>query len=77
VGKRSFLTVRAMGADKNPCEEIEVTPMMVKAGERCLDELFDATVEAGSAAGLMCIPGGWAEAVYRAMTYAKSRPPEA
>ena len=45
----------------------EVTPAMIKAGDRCLDELFDATLDPGSESGLTCIPGGWAEAVYRAM----------
>jgi hypothetical protein len=59
-------------ADKNP----ETTPEMIKAGQRCLDDLFDATVDAGSDAGLMCIPGGWAEAVYRAMTHTIGRLPD-
>ena len=56
---------------------IEMTPAMIDAGQRCLDDLFDATVEVGSDVGLMCIPGGWAEAVYRAMSGAIGRPPEA
>jgi hypothetical protein len=60
-------------ADKIPDEE--VTPEMIEAGQRCLDELFDATVEAGADAGLMCIPGGWAEAVFRAMSNKRNRPP--
>jgi hypothetical protein len=57
--------------DSNPISagapQFEITPEMIEAGQRCLDDLFDATVEAGSESGLMCIPGGWAEAVYRAM----------
>jgi hypothetical protein len=60
-------------ADKIP----EITPEMIRAGQRCLDELFDATVDAGSDAGLMCIPGGWAEAVYLAMTDTSGRQREA
>ena len=60
---------------ENPkAEDNPVTPAMIEAGRRRLDELFDATVEAGSDVGLMCIPGGWAEAVYRAMSDASGQP---
>ncbi len=53
-----------------PEAESEITPEMIRAGERCLDDLLDAAIPPGS--GLMCIPGGWAKEVYVAMR--RSRP---
>jgi hypothetical protein len=58
------LSAKAEGAG---APAIEVTPEMVEVGQRCLDDLFDATLDPGLESGLQCIPGGWAEAVYRAM----------
>jgi hypothetical protein len=60
-----------------PEVKIEVTPEMIEVGQRCLDDLFDATVELGADVGLMCIPGGWAEAVFLAMNRAKRLQPVA
>jgi hypothetical protein len=45
--------------------EIEITPEMIEAGERCLNNLLDGTIQ--DTQGLHCIPEGWAELVYRAM----------
>lgn len=57
-----------------PETEIEVTAAMIEAGDLCLDNLFDATAPSGRDEGLMCIPGGWAEAVFRAMWGKRNRP---
>ena len=48
-----------------PKDEIEITPAMIEAGERCLNNLFEGTVM--DTEGLRCIPEGWAERVYLAM----------
>ncbi len=45
---------------------VEVTPEMIAAGQRCLNDLFDRAVPV-SYENLDYIPEGWAEAVYRAM----------
>jgi len=63
-----------MSVDKNPGCEMEITPEMIEAGERILNDLLDATIDPASESGLMCIPGGWAEAVYRAMHDTKHHP---
>ncbi len=56
---------------KEDIPEIEVTPAMVEAGKARLDYLLDGAIEGES--GLMCIPSGWAEEVYRAMETARPR----
>lgn len=43
----------------------KITPIMIAAGQACLDELIDRATAPGE--GLVCIPDGWAEAVYRVM----------
>ena len=58
---------------KDDLPEIRITPEMVEAGQHCLDYLLDRATEPES--GLMCIPEGWAEAVYRAMHGKRDRQP--
>ena len=56
------------GAPKPTAEDIpEITSEMIEAGQDCLESMLDASLDSGSESGLMCIPAGWAEAVYRAM----------
>jgi hypothetical protein len=57
-----------------PDDEIEITHEMIRAGEACLDDLFDASIEPYSDRGLMCSPGVWAERVFQAMWRKRNRP---
>ncbi len=56
---------RKLGEDIVLVETNEITPEMIAAGQRCLEDLFDRAVP--SYENLSYIPEGWAEAVYRAM----------
>jgi hypothetical protein len=52
--------------------EPEITPEMIEAGERCLNELLDAALTSPEAV-VLYIPGEWAEAAYRAMYRMRNR----
>jgi hypothetical protein len=54
----------------------EITPEMIKAGQDCLDDLFERACSDLEPEGLWAIPPDWAEPVYLAM-YRKRNPPRA
>ena len=60
-----------------PIDGIEVTPEMIEAGERCLNEFLDSVASSSPEVGVLYIPGEWAAAAFRAMCLARDHRPKA